>query len=175
VKFTCDSTIEETTEANFRLAEMVGTVRKMLWTGLLLAPLVFLFTYFVLDRSTYGLVLGTGATLAFAVYIFLNHKNMCRKQFRKMLVKSMGTDQPVPSEFELTDEKVTVRRQGQEFTSGWEGIVRLEEREDALELIMEPLGIIRIPKRVFSDPEELAALRGYMEERIGGRGPVSPS
>jgi hypothetical protein len=175
MRITCDSTIEESVEANYRLAEMVGSVKRVLWTGLLMAPLIFLFTWLVIDSSTYGIVLGTGATLAFALYHVKSHGRMIRKQLRRMLVKSMGTDQPVETEFEVTEGRVAVRRMGQEFSTGWEGIVLVEEREDALELLMEPAGIVRIPRRIFRDPDEYAAWKSWIEERAGGGRPVSPA
>jgi hypothetical protein len=175
MKITCSITIEEYVEAHYRLAGMVGTLKKALWTGLLLAPLIFLFTYLVIDRSAYGIVLGTGATLAYALFHVLYYGKMIRRQIRKMLVKSMGTDRPVETEFEVTEERVTVRRMGQEFSTGWEGIVRVEEREDALELILEPAGIVRVPRRIFRDRDEYAAWKSWTEERAGGGHPVSPA
>ena len=175
MRIVCDITMDETVEANFRLAEMVGTVRKMLWTGLLLSPTIFIFSLLILPRSAYGLILGMAATAGFVVYHLSSYRRMCRKQIRKMLVKSMGTDQPVESVFELRDDRITVSRMGQEFSTGWDGVVRIADADDALEMILEPAVIIRLPKRMFADVTEMSSWRAFMEARAGGGSPVSPA
>jgi hypothetical protein len=166
--------MEEVVEASYRLAEMVGTVRKMLWTGLLLAPFIFLITYFIWDRSSVGFVIGIVATVLFAIWHLLSYRDQCRRQIRRMMKKALGTDQPVPCEFELTGDHVIFRKQGTEFRFDWDRIVEVVDTDDAIELITEPAGIVRIPRRIFRDGEQLASWTAFIRDRTGD-GPISPS
>ena len=86
-----------------------------------------------------------------------------RKKLRKIVIKMLETDQPIASEFELESDWLIFRRSGTEIKFSWSGIVEVLDKEDCIEVIMKPLGIMRIPKRIFDSAQEMQAWLDYIK------------
>lgn len=159
-----DSRIEEAVEAHFRHAQQLGLLRKIKWFGLIASPIIFLLVSVFLDDPAAKLVVGGSAALLYIPFHLSSYQQQYRKRIHKMLVKALGTDQPVPSEFEVDDHGLAFRRQGQESRFSWASVQSLKNTDDYIELTMQPTGIAVIPKRIFADPAELQTWLVFMEE-----------
>lgn len=149
-----NSTIDEAVNANFRLAEITGNVSRQKWYGLALTPVFFVILFFVFDELFLQYVAGGIFALLWIPYFLLTYKKHLRKQIKKTMVRILGTDQPVPCEYQLTDEGVIFKQLGQEFKFDWKNVRQFNNRDNELELVMEPAAVALIPKRVFSGDEE---------------------
>lgn len=148
------STIDEAVDATFRLAEITGNVNRQKWYGLVLTPIFFVFLFFVFYESFLRYVAGGIFTFLWVPYFLLTYKRRLKKQIKKTVVRILGTDQPVPCEYQLSHQGVIFKQLGQEFKFDWKNVRQFNNRDNALELIMEPAAVALIPKRVFSGSEE---------------------
>ena len=160
-----DSRMEEAVQVHFRLAELAGSVAKVKWIGFALTPFIFLAMCAILPASRLEKVSFAALMCALFVPIYLlTYKKQLRKGIRKTLVKMLGTDQPVVSEYELDDHGLTFRRLGQEMRFSWANVKTLNVTQDAIEIIMQPMGLSVIPKRIFDGPDELQDWVRFIEE-----------
>ena len=162
-----ESTIEEAVEAHFRVAEHLGTIRKLKWIGLIVAPGIFIALFFLIDYLAAKLVVGGSAALLFILYYLTTYEKDYRKRIRKMLVKALGTDQPIRTECEIDEHGLAFRKMGQEIRFSWANVKVLNETTKYLEIMMEPTGIAIIPKRIFAEPEEIHKWIEYIEDHKG--------
>jgi hypothetical protein len=169
MKIAYESTIEEATNATFRMVELSGGVRKHMWIGMAVAPFIFIVLFFLVDEPVARLILCGVSTALFVAYWLLNHKNEFRKRIRKMLIRALGTDKPLPSEYELDDNGLIFRKVGQEVRFSWDNAATLNETEDVIEVVMAPMGIAQIPKRIFSSADELQAWMTFIQEHMRAR------
>ena len=164
MKIAYESTIEEATDATFRMAELIGSLRTQMWSGLVVAPFIFIVLFLLIDEPVARLVLGVMSTALFVVYWFSDYKNRFRKRIRKMLVKALETDKPLPSEYELDENGLAFRKAGQEVRFAWNNVVAIMETANAFEVIMSPTGIAIIPKRIFSSSDQQRTWIVYIQE-----------
>lgn len=160
-----ESTIDEAVYSHFRLAGLTGTVSQYKWYGLIWAPVLFIVMYSILPSSQ--LLRVASASLIALVFILLHlatYKIGLRKRIRKVLVKTLGTDQPVPSEYEIDENGLVFRKMGQELKFSWTSVTVLIDTVDSIEVIMEPTGIAIIPKRIFTEPAELQEWIAFIED-----------
>ena len=150
VRIAYESTIDEATESAVRMTELVGTIRMWRWIGLVWTPFLFILLFLLLDELVAKLVLGTVASVLFAVYWLSNYKNILRKRLRKVLIKARGTDKPIPSEYELVEDGLVFRQLGVELRFSWANAASVRETENSIEILMVPTGIAAIPTRIFS-------------------------
>ena len=149
-----ESTIEEAELAAYRLAEITGNISRQKWYGLAFAPVFLVISFFVFNNIGYQYSVGGAIGLIWIPVFLLTYKKHFRKQIRKMLVRARNTNQPVPSEFQLTEKGLSFKTQGQELSFEWKNVKAFNDNELELELVMEPAAIALIPKRVFSGPGE---------------------
>ncbi len=172
MKIAYQSTIEEATETAFRMAERVGGLRRWMCSGLVWAPFIFIILFLLRDELVAKLVLGGISTVLFVVYGLLNYKNELRKRIRKTLIRALGTDKPLLSEYELDDNGLIFRKLGQELRFAWDNIASIKESETSIEVIMAPSGIAMIPTRIFSSPEQQRIWMSFIQEHARRDKPV---
>lgn len=161
------STIEDAVEAQFRLAELLGTVRKLKWIGLIVAPgVAILLCFFLLDNLAAKLIIGGSAAGLFIPYHISNYKKNYRKRIRKVLIKTLGTDQPIPSEYEMNETGLIFRQLGQEMKFSWGNAQEVIQTDNSIEILMKPIGVTIIHNRIFSEPAEWQAWVTYIYEHI---------
>ena len=169
MKLQYESTIDEAACEALRLAEFVGAVPRIMWYGLVVVPVIFfLFLFFVLliDEFIAKLAFFLVATAVYVIVHLASYRSQMQERIRTPLIVTRGTDEPVPSEWEVDENGLVHRTQGPGPRFSWDNVVTLNETEDNLELIMSPIGIALIPKRVFSSPQELADWTRFILEHM---------
>ena len=164
MKIEYDSMIEETTEVGYRIAELAGTVRNNMWLYLALSPIPFAVVCFVIDDLTEGIIAGLFAVILYIIISMMTYKKHLRKSIRKMMVKSRGTDKPVPSEYEMDENGFVFKSQGQEFRFSWINVTNVTLTDTAIELTMKPTAFAIIPKRIFSSSEQMDSWIQFITE-----------
>jgi hypothetical protein len=172
MKIAYESTIDEATESAVRITELVGTIRTWRWAGLIWTPFIFILLFLLLDEVVAKLVLGSIASVLFAVYWLSNYKNKLRKRLRKVLIKARGTDKPVPSEYELDHDGLIFRQPGVELRFSWATIASVKQTENSVEILMVPNGIAVIPTRIFSSQEQQSSWMVFIQEHTRRDEPV---
>lgn len=166
------STIEESVEAQLRLAELIGIVWKLKWIGLIVAPgVIILLCFFLLNNLAAKLIIGGSGAGLFIPYHLSTYKKNYRKRIRKVIKKTLGTDQPIPSEYEMDETGLIFRQLGQEMKFSWGNVQEIIQTDNSIEVLMKPIGIVIIPKRIFSKPTEWQAWVTYIYEHIGSNNP----
>ena len=173
MKISYESTIDEAVEANYRLAEMVGAVRRMMWIGLAFSPVPLVVSFILFEHLAAKLIVGGVAMAVLVLFHLLTYKRNCRRGIRKTLVKARGTDQPIPTEFELDEECLIFRQLGTEVRFSWQNVKNVTETPRSIELVMEPTGIAMIPKRVFDNPETIREWLRFITQHAGRSGPAT--
>jgi len=152
MKIKYESTIEEAIEAHLRLMALSKTLRKMKWEGLLFVPIIFIAVYFIFPGKVVFKISYAILTSAIFIPLYLSsYKRTIKKRIRKLLIESLGTDKPVPAEFEFTDDGLIFRRLGAEVKFRWNTPWEINEDEKILEFIFENKSIAVIPKRIFEN------------------------
>jgi hypothetical protein len=162
-----NSTVEEAVEAQYRIAECRGTVRKLKWIGLLAIPVSFLTSFLLLDNPAQRLICGAVASGLYILYHLSTYRKRYRKRIRKILVKMLGTDQPIPSEYEINESGLIFRQSGHEVRFSWDNVQSINRTADSIELLMAPAGIAIIPKRIFENPAEWREWIKFIEVKVG--------
>lgn len=174
-----ETTIEESVYAEYRLAELIGTVSREKRTGYIVAVFILVGAYSSTalkeDSSAPNVTVMTVAFVV-AVIVLLCYLNLYpairRSRIRKIFIKAFGTDKPIPCEYEIDDSGITFRKQGQEIKMSCGTFRKLEYTEDSIELIMEPTAIAIFPRRIFRDPAELQEWISFIEGHTQSKGPV---
>jgi hypothetical protein len=160
------ATIDEAIAAHLRLMALSKTARGIKRMGLMFAPLILVLLYLTLPGEASGrLVFSVIAAAVFVPLYFLFCKLFLRRNTRRLLVESLGTDEPVPSEYEFTEDGLTFRQMGTEIGFRWDNIAQINEREEALEFITRNKGLAMIPKRVFRDEDHIREWLDFARER----------
>ncbi|MEJ2701401.1 MAG: YcxB family protein [Sedimentisphaerales bacterium] len=162
-----ESSMEEAVEVQYRIAEFLGTVRKLKWIGLLAIPVSFLTSFLLLDNLAQRLVCGAVASGLYILYHLSTYRQRYRKRIRKILVKMLGTDHAIPSEYEINESGLIFRRLGHEVRFSWDNVQSINRTEDSIELLMSPAAIAIIPKRIFENPAEWQEWIEFIEGKVG--------
>ena len=165
------NTIEEATECHFRLCDLSGVVKQQKWMGLIWVPFIFGTVYGLLSGSSSytptSRLIFAGATGIFVLVVhFLTYKKQIYENARKIIIKTQDTAEPIECEYELTDEHLIFRKQGQEIRFGWQMVKEVNVTPTSIEVIVHPMGIAIIPKRIF-DPDEKDQWLKFIRERQG--------
>lgn len=167
-----ESTLEEAVQANVRLAELAGILEKQKRAALALSPVAFLVLFLIpYGAFEFGavesLVLAVLTTLLYIFLYVVSYKKKYRKEARKTVVRMLGTDKPVPCEYEIDETGLVFRKMGQEIRFSWGGVKEVNANGDVIEVITEPFGIAIIPKRIFLDPAELQEWVTFIKSHAG--------
>lgn len=163
-----ESRIEEAVHSGFRIAELAGIVSKQKWLGLLGSPVLFFVAYAIMPTSRIEkLIYASLIALMYIPVYLLTYKRQIRKQLRKTMVKALGTDKPIPCEYELDEAGLVFRKMGEELRFSWANAREVIDTDDSVEVIMEPTGIAVIPKRIFDEPAELQEWVKFIRDHMG--------
>ena len=83
-----------------------------------------------------------------------------------MLIESLGTDKPVPCEYEFNEEGLIFHRLGTEIKFHWNKVKEINETEKSLEFIVEHGGIAIIPKRIFENDRQKDEWLNFAKQRV---------
>lgn len=158
-------TMEESVVANMRLAELTGVVRRQTWLGLWFVPITFVI-FFLMVRHGLQAKLMTSGFMSVAVLVvhILTVKDQMRRNIRRVLVRALGTSDPVPCEFEVTEENLIFRRSGLEVRLSWKSVVAVSRTDNAIEVVTKPTALARIPLRIFDNSAESQAWMEFIQE-----------
>ena len=95
----------------------------------------------------------------------LIYKELVRRGIRKALAKALGSDQSIPSEYELDDDGLAFRQLGNEVRFSWANVVEVNDRKNAVEIVVKPTAIAIIPKRIFDGADDLQKWIKFIEDR----------
>jgi hypothetical protein len=170
-RFTFDSTLDEKVVASMRLYEITGLMARHKWLPLVLAPAGALVCFLLLR----GALLPRAVSAAFFAIVFtIFHLAMYRRDLarsiRHHLARQFRTREPIPSEYVIDDRRVSFSNLGTTVSFEWGSVKGVIEAADAVEIVVEPAGIARIPNRLFRDPAERKRLIEYARERMPGEG-----
>lgn len=155
MKIKYESTINEAIDAQLRILELSKTAKKWKWEGLMFAPLLFVGFYFgIPEEKTVKLVFATIASIIFIALYLGTYKKTLRKRARKLIIENLGTDKPVPSEWEFDEDGLIFRKLGTEIKFQWNRVKKISEDDKVLEFIIDNGGIAIIPKRIFEDEQQ---------------------
>lgn len=166
-----ESTFGEAVKTHYRFAELAGVVAKQKWSGLILSPILFLsffgLTYGVYKGDWMESLVGSGLVTVLYISIYLMiYKTIYRRHLRKFVTKTQGNG-TVSCEYEIDETGLTFRKKGQQILFSWGGVKSVNDTNDAVEVIVEPLGVARIPKRIFPEPAELQEWVEYIKSHAG--------
>jgi hypothetical protein len=170
-RFTFDSTLEEKVVASMRLYEITGLMGRHKWLPLVLAPVGALVCFLLLQGAALPRALGG---VFFAIVYTILHLALYRRDLarniRRHLARQFRTREPIPSEYVIDDRMVSFSNLGTTISFEWRSVKEVIEAADAVELIVEPAGIARIPHRLFEDPAEKRRLLEFARERMSAAG-----
>lgn len=170
-RFTFDSTLDEKVVASMRLYEITGLMSRHKWLPLVLAPVGALLCFLLLQGAALPRALGSAF---FAIVFTTLHLAMYRRDLarniRRHLARQFRTREPIPSEYVIDDRMVSFSNLGTTISFEWSSVREVVEAADAVEMIVEPAGIARIPNRLFADSSEKRRLLEYARERMSGAG-----
>ena len=150
-----ESTIDEAVDTQIRLLKTSGVAKQWKLQGLIWAPILFFGFYFgIPDEKNIKLFFAFFVSILFLVIYFAIYKKSLKKKIRKFLIEQLGTDEPIPSEFEFTEENLIFRRLGTEIRFEWDKIEELIENDNDIEVRIAKGGIAVIPNRIFSGTEQ---------------------
>ena len=167
MKIKYESTIDEAIDAQLRMLELSKTAKKWKWEGLIFAPILFVGVYFAIpEEKTVKLIFAAMAGIMFVILYLGSYKKTLRKRMRKLFVEKLGTDKPVPSEYEFDEDGLIFRKLGTEIKFRWETVKEINENEKVLEFIVDSGGIAMIPKRIFENNQQKDEWLMYAKEKI---------
>lgn len=116
--------------------------------------IIFLIAYFstgpLINKLFAGLLLGgfVGGSLIF------NHKSMIRKKLKKVLVKKLGSEEPIPAKIILANDKIEYSSNYSSTSFMLEGLEKIEELSNGLVLNFSKGGLFYIPNTAFGSQVE---------------------
>lgn len=144
------SSIDEEIDAQMRLLGTLRTTKKWKLHGFILVPLVFIGFYFTIpDEESVKLIFASLGSMIFAMIYFGSYIIMIKRRAKKLAIEQLDSDKPVPSEYELNEEGVILRRMGTEIKFDWNNVKRINETDKYIEFIMDKGGMAIIPNRIF--------------------------
>jgi hypothetical protein len=148
--------MDESVETQYRFMKSSGLALRHYW--LMTAIICFFsllatifFTSSLFDKFKFAAYFSAVLGLAH----FLNREATLRKIIRKQLKRQHGTDQPIETEFELSEDGIIYRALGCTTVFHWVKVMHIEEMHDSLEIHLQPSGLVMLPKKIFNEDEFL--------------------
>ncbi|MDA3798765.1 MAG: hypothetical protein PF692_06770 [Kiritimatiellae bacterium] len=160
------TTINESTEIGLRNFELLGDLKKTMLKGLLPITFFFVLIGFVVRTADVWFVCGF-LYFIYALSYLLSFRFKVETKIRKSIIDSLGTDQPILKEYELTDSHFVVRnKSGNETKIAWKNVKKLVETNTHLEITVYPLAIALIPKQIFNNNTEIESWKKFIIEHM---------
>lgn len=141
-------------DVHVRLGELCGGYRRSFRMTLVLISLMGVGGWFLLDvdraAKTVGLVVYLIVTALLSWFWFPSHY---RSEVRKYLVTALGSDKNISIEYVLDEHGITCLQIGVTSSFPWSVITECIDADRFIELIIQPMGIVRIAKHALSDSE----------------------
>jgi hypothetical protein len=167
MKIQYESTIDEAVDTQIRLLKTSSVAKRWKLQGLIWAPILFFVFYFgIPDEKIVKLVFGFFTGIIFVIIYFATYKKTIKKRTRKFLVEQLGTEEPISSEYEFTDENLIFRKLGTEIRFEWDKVEKLIENKNDIEVRIYKGGIAVIPNRIFSGTEQRDELLNFIKNKI---------
>lgn len=121
----------------------------------------------LINRLLVSVIFGgiVGGTMIFG------HKSMIRQRMRKVFVRRIGSDQPIPATILLDDGKIEYRADNVSIAFRLEDLARVEEPDDGIFLDFARGNVLFIPNSAFTSQQERgnwkSALKGFASELYG--------
>jgi hypothetical protein len=170
-RFTFDSTLDEKVVANMRLYEITGLMSRHKWPPLVLAPVGGFVCFLLMQGAVLPRVMsGVFFAVVYSVLHLAMYRRDLARNMRRHLARQFGTREPIPSVYVIDDQVVSFSNLGTTISFEWGSVKEIIEAAAAVEMIVEPAGIARIPNRLFSDSTEKRRFLEYSRARMSGAG-----
>ncbi len=167
MKIQYESTIDEAVDSQIRLLKSSGVAKRLKLQGLIWAPLLFTGFYLgIPDEKNVKLFFAFFVSILFILVYFATYKKSTNKRIRKFLIEQLGTEDPVSSEYEFTEEHLIFRKLGTEIRFEWNSVEKLIENENDIEIRISKGGIAVIPNRIFSEIEPKDKWLNFIKSKI---------
>lgn len=157
------ATVEDGTATAFRLAELDGTASRIKWTGIIAAPLIGIGLLVLLGVTPLALALALLAMAAWLLYHLRSYRRRLRSRIGRHVQAQTGAEE-VPALFSADEHGVTIGWGSADAHYPWSQVVGVTDGADALEVELEPLSVIRVPRRVLGD--EQPEWHEFIAERV---------
>jgi hypothetical protein len=154
MKLQYDDDVDEATDVQYELAELIGVVASRKWIGFIVPVLVLGVTLFLFRSSPLQLIAGVILAAVVLGLDLFTYKKKIRNSFRKLLIKIRGSDSPVTTEYELDESGIRIRQLGQESKFDWSTVAGIHCAPDRIKLMLQPPGIVAIPTRAFTSEQQ---------------------
>ena len=155
MKIQFESTIDEVVDAQIRLFKKSKSAKRWKLQGLILAPLLFIGFYFgIPDEQNIKLIFAFLASIIFIAIYLGTYKKTIKKRTKKLIIEQLGTDNPIPSEYEFNEEALIFRKMGTEIKINWNSIKKINENDKDIEFLIDKGDIAIIPNRIFASAKQ---------------------
>ena len=163
-----ESTIDEAVDVQIRLVRQSDYFRRTKRRGYFWAPVLFLGGYFAIPETwSIKLVVATLASVTFILIYPRIYDKTLRKRTRNYLAEQLGTDEPIPCEFEFTKEALTFRMTGNEIKFQWSTVKEINDNGDDIEIVTHTGGMAVLRNRFFSSPNQKDEWLKYARDKTG--------
>lgn len=168
LKIQYESTIDEAVDVQMRLLRTSKTAKKWKMQGLIWAPLLFIGFYLgIPDEQNIKLIFASLTSIIFVIIYFGSYKNTMRRRSKKLVIEQLGTDKPVPSEYEFNEEGLIFRQMGTEIKFNWNSVKEINENDKDIEFIIGRGRIAIIRNRIFTTVDQKEEWLKFAKSKTG--------
>lgn len=146
------ASVEDGTDTALRLAELDGTASRIKWTGIIAAPLIGIGVLLLLGATPLAFALALLAMAAWLLYHLRTYRRRLRSRIGRHVQAQTGAEE-VPALFAADEDGVTIGWGSADAHYPWSQVVGVTITAEALEVELEPLSVIRVPRRVLGDQQ----------------------
>ena len=168
MKIQYDETIDEAVATQLYLLKKSNFMKSVRWRIAIYSALLLVSLYFVVLKgysSWFPAVVGFIAGLIFLLIHIARTSKRIGKNIRKLLIKTHGSDEPIPSEYELSEDYLIFRRADHDVRFKWEYVEKLFENDNDLVIHLAKSGIAVIPKRIFASNDQIDSWLNFISDK----------
>ena len=166
MKIRYEETIDEAVQTQLYLLKKSSVAKRLKWRFLIYSTLLLISLYFVILKRHYALSPVIVGCLAALTYLAIYIKGG-KKRIRKFMIKHLETEEPIPSEYELSEDGCIFRQVGQETRFKWDYVEELIENDNDIVMRIARGGIAVIPKRIFFSDEQRNSWLKFIHNKTG--------
>ncbi len=168
MKIQYESTVDEKVDVQMRFLGTSKTAKKWKLQELIWAPLLFIGFYLgIPDEQNIKLIFAFLSSIIFIIIYLCSYKGIIKRRTKKLIIEQLGTDKPIPSEYEFNEEGLIFRQMGTEIKFNWNSVKEINENDKDIEFIIDRGGIAIIPNRIFSTVDQKEEWLKFAKSKTG--------